>query len=42
VNRVLKQFDQMRKMMQMVTNTSKMNMMMNAMRGKMPGMPQQS
>ena len=40
VNRVIKQFDQMRKMMQMVTNTSKMNMMMNAMRGKMPGMPQ--
>ena len=26
-------------MMQMVTNTSKMNMMMNAMRGKMPKMP---
>ncbi len=40
VNRLIKQFDQMRKMMQMVTNTSKMNMMMNAMKGKMPNMPQ--
>ncbi len=39
VNKLIKQFDQMRKMMQMVTNTSKMNMMMNAMRGKMPNMP---
>jgi signal recognition particle subunit SRP54 len=39
VNKLLKQFDQTRKMMQMVTNTSKMNMMMNAMRGKMPNMP---
>ena len=39
VNKLLKQFDQTRKMMQMVTNTSKMNMMMNAMRGKMPTMP---
>ena len=40
VNKLLKQFDQTRKMMQMVTNTSKMNMMMNAMRGKMPQLPQ--
>ena len=40
VNRLVKQFDQTRKMMQMVTNQSKMNMMMNAMRGKMPNMPQ--
>ncbi|MBO4851352.1 MAG: signal recognition particle protein [Prevotella sp.] len=40
VNKLLKQFEQTRKMMQMVTNTSKMNMMMNAMRGKMPQMPQ--
>ncbi len=39
VNKLIKQFDQTRKMMQMVTNTSKMNMMMNAMRGKMPPMP---
>ena len=39
VNKLLKQFDQTRKMMQMVTNTSKMNMMMNAMKGKMPPMP---
>ena len=39
VNKLLKQFDQTRKMMQMVTNTSKMNRMMNAMRGKMPNMP---
>ncbi len=39
VNKLLKQFDQMRKMMQAMTNTSKMNMMMNAMRGKMPPMP---
>ena len=39
VNKLIKQFDQTRKMMQMVTNTSKMNMMMGAMRGKMPGMP---
>jgi signal recognition particle subunit SRP54 len=39
VNRLLKQFDQTRKMMKMVTNTSKMNMMMGAMRGKMPNMP---
>ena len=39
VNKLLKQFDQTRKMMQMVTNTSKMNMMMNAMKGKMPNMP---
>ena len=39
VNKLIKQFDQTRKMMQMVTNTSKMNMMMNAMRGKMPQMP---
>ena len=40
VNKLLKQFDQTRKMMQAVTNTSKMNMMMGAMRGKMPKMPQ--
>ena len=40
VNKLLKQFEQTRKMMQMVTNTSKMNMMMNAMRGKMPQLPQ--
>ena len=39
VNKLIKQFDQTRMMMQMVTNTSKMNMMMNAMRGKMPKMP---
>ena len=39
VNKLIKQFDQTRKMMQMVTNTSKMNMMMNAMKGKMPNMP---
>ena len=39
VNKLIKQFDQTRKMMQMVTNTSKMNMMMNAMKGKMPPMP---
>ena len=37
VNKLLKQFEQTRKMMQMVTNTSKMNLMMNAMRGK--GLP---
>ena len=41
VNKLIKQFDQTRKMMQMVTNTSKMNMMMGAMRGRMPGMPKQ-
>ena len=40
VNRLVKQFDQTRKMMQMVTNQSKMNRMMNAMRGKMPNMQQ--
>ena len=40
VNRLVKQFDQTRKMMQMVTNQSKMSMMMNAMKGKMPNMPQ--
>ena len=40
VNKLLKQFDQTRKVMQAVTNTSKMNMMMGAMRGKMPKMPQ--
>jgi len=41
VNKLLKQFDQTRKMMQMVTNTSKMNMMMNAMRTmRGGGMPQ--
>ena len=40
VNRLVKQFDQTRKMMQMVTNQTKMNMKMNAMRGKMPNMPQ--
>ena len=39
VNKLIKQFDHTRKMMQMVTNTSKMNMMMNAMKGKMPNMP---
>ena len=39
VNKLLKQFDQTRKMMKMVTNTSKMNMMMSAMKGKMPNMP---
>ena len=39
VNKLIKQFDQTRTMMQMVTNTSKMNMMMNAMKGKMPPMP---
>ena len=39
VNKLIKQFDQTRKMMQMVTNTLKMNMMMNAMKGKMPNMP---
>ena len=40
VNRLVKQFDQTRKMMQMVTNQSKMSMMMTAMKGKMPNMPQ--
>jgi signal recognition particle subunit SRP54 len=39
VNKLIKQFDQTRKMMKMVTNTSKMNMMMGAMKGKMPKMP---
>ena len=41
VNRLIKQFDQTRKMMKMVTG-SKMTQMMNAMKhmkGGMPGMP---
>ena len=38
VSRLIKQFDQTRKMMKMMTG-SKASMMMNAMRGKMPGMP---
>ena len=38
VGRLIKQFDQTRKMMKMMTG-NKAAMMMNAMRGKMPGMP---
>ncbi len=38
VGRLIKQFDQTRKMMKMMTG-SKASMMMNAMRGKMPNMP---
>ena len=38
VGRLIKQFDQTRKMMKMMTG-SKAAMMMNAMRGKMPNMP---
>ena len=37
VNRLLKQFDQTRKMMKMVTNQSKMQQMAALMKGKMPG-----
>ena len=39
VNRLIKQFDQTRKMMKMMTG-SKMSRMMGAMKGKMPKMPQ--
>ena len=39
VNRLIKQFDQTRKMMKMMTG-SKMTRMMGAMKGKMPKMPQ--
>ena len=38
VGRLIKQFDQTRKMMKMMTG-SKASMMMNAMRGKMPNLP---
>ena len=38
VGKLIKQFDQTRKMMKMMTG-SKASMMMNAMRGKMPNMP---
>ena len=38
VNRLIKQFDQTRKMMKMVTNNSKMAQMAQMMKGRMPGM----
>ena len=37
VNRLIKQFDQTRKMMKLVTNNSKMAQMAKMMKGKMPG-----
>ena len=38
VNRLIKQFDQTRKMMKLVTNNSKMARMAQMMKGRMPGM----
>ena len=38
VNRLIKQFDQTRKMMKLVTNNSKMAQMAHMMKGRMPGM----
>ena len=38
VNRLIKQFDQTRKMMKMVTDKSKMQQLASMMKGKMPGM----
>lgn len=38
VNRLIKQFDQTRKMMKLVTNNSKMAQMVQMMKGRMPGM----
>ena len=38
VNRLIKQFDQSRKMMKLVTNNSKMAQMAQMMKGRMPGM----
>ena len=38
VNRLIKQFDQTRKMMKLVTNNSKMTQMAQMMKGRMPGM----
>ena len=38
VNRIIKQFDQTRKMMKLVTNNSKMAQMAQMMKGRMPGM----
>ena len=38
VNRLIKQFDQTRKMMRLVTNNSKMAQMAQMMKGRMPGM----
>jgi signal recognition particle subunit SRP54 len=40
VNRLIKQFDQTRKMMKLVTNSSKMAQMAKMMKGKMPSLPQ--
>ena len=40
VNRLIKQFDQTRKMMKLVTNNSKMAQMAKMMKGKLPSMPQ--
>ena len=39
VNRLIKQFDQTRKMMKLVTNSSKMAQMAKMMKGKMPSLP---
>ena len=39
VNRLIKQFDQTRKMMKLVTNNSKMAQMAKMMKGKMPSLP---
>ena len=38
MNRLIKQFDQTRKMMKLVTNNSKMAQMAQMMKGRMPGM----
>jgi signal recognition particle subunit SRP54 len=38
VNRLIKQFDQTRKMMKMVTDKSKMQQLASMMKGRMPGM----
>ena len=40
VNRLIKQFDQTRKMMKLVTNNSKMTQMAKMMKSKMPSLPQ--
>ena len=40
VNRLIKQFDQTRKMMKLVTNNSKMAQMAKMMKGKLPSLPQ--
>ena len=39
VNRLIKQFDQTRKMMKLVTNNSKMAQMAKMMKGKLPSLP---